>query len=404
MKTVVERFLKYVSFDTASMHDQDAIPSTDKQKLLAEALVGELKAMGIKNARMDEHGYVYARIEANADGIPVLGFIAHMDTSPDAPGANVRPHIVKQYDGTDIELNENTVLSPSDFPSLEKYVGQDLIVTDGTTLLGADDKAGIAEIMTLAEILMNSPEIRHGDICIGFTPDEEVGRGADMFDVEGFGADYAYTVDGGELGSIEYENSNAAGVKIKINGRGIHPGEAKGKMVNSIHVAHEYNDMLPSAARPEYTDGYEGFIHLTSFEGCVESTRMEYIIRDHDRRKFEHMKELMKLGAEYINTRYGKGTLDIDVNDSYYNMKEKLLPHMHLIESACAVMRGLGIEPIITPVRGGTDGARLSFMGLPCPNLCTGGENFHGRYEYIPVQSMERTVDILLGIVKRMAA
>ncbi len=395
-------FLKYAAFDMASMHDQDAIPSTDKQKLLAENLVIELKALGIKNAHMDNHGYVYARIEANTDGIPVLGFIAHMDTSPDAPGANVRPRIVKQYDGVDIELNKNTVLSASDFPSLKRYVGQDLIVTDGTTLLGADDKAGIAEIMALAEILMNSPEIRHGDICIGFTPDEEVGRGADMFDVKGFGADYAYTVDGGELGSIEYENFNAAGVKIKINGRGIHPGEAKGKMVNSIHVAHEYDSMLPSAARPEYTDGYEGFIHLTSFEGCVESTRVEYIIRDHDRRKFEHMKELMKLGAEYINARYGKGTLEIDITDSYYNMKEKLLPHMHLIDSACEVMRDLGIEPIITPVRGGTDGARLSFMGLPCPNLCTGGENFHGRYEYIPVQSMERTVDILLGIVKRM--
>ncbi len=403
MTTVVERFLKYVSFDTASMHDQDTIPSTEKQKLLAEELVSELKAIGIKNAHMDNHGYVYARIEANTNGVPVLGFIAHMDTSPDAPGANVCPRIVRQYDGMDIKLNEHTVLLASDFPSLKRYVGQDLIVTDGTTLLGADDKAGIAEIMTLAEILMSSPEIRHGDICIGFSPDEEVGKGADMFDVEGFGADYAYTVDGGELGSIEYENFNASGVKIKINGRGIHPGEAKGKMVNSIHVANEYDSMLPSAARPEYTDGYEGFIHLTSFEGCVESTRMEYIIRDHDRRKLEHMKELMKLGAEYINTKYGNGTMEIDITDSYYNMKEKLLPHMHLIDSACAVMRGLGIEPIITPVRGGTDGARLSFMGLPCPNLCTGGENFHGRYEYIPVQSMDRTVDILLGIVKRMA-
>lgn len=307
----------------------------------------------------------------------------------------------KNYNGGDIRLNEHTVLSPVDFPKLLNSIGQDIIVTDGTTLLGADDKAGIAEILTMAEELINNPEIKHGKICIGFTPDEEVGRGADLFDVEGFGAEYAYTVDGGEIGEIEYENFNAASAKVSISGRGIHPGSAKDRMINSIHVAQEFDSMLPQAQRPEYTEGYEGFIHLMHIEGDIENTKLVYIIRDHDMAKFEKKKSLMVKAAELVNLKYGEGTLKLTLNDSYYNMREKIQPHIWLVSNVQEIMRDLGVEPITTPVRGGTDGARLSFMGLPCPNICTGGLNFHGRFEYIPVQSMEKVCSILLEIVKR---
>ena len=399
--TVVERFLKYVSFHTQSDPDSESTPSTPKQKLLGQELVNEMHSMGIENARMDEHGYVYAHIDANTEGIPSLGFIAHMDTSSDASGADIKARIEKKYNGGDIRLNEHTVLSPVDFPKLLNSIGQDIIVTDGTTLLGADDKAGIAEILTMAEELINNPEIKHGKICIGFTPDEEVGRGADLFDVEGFGAEYAYTVDGGEIGEIEYENFNAASAKVSISGRGIHPGSAKDRMINSIHVAQEFDSMLPQAQRPEYTEGYEGFIHLMHIEGDIENTKLVYIIRDHDMAKFEKKKSLMVKAAELVNLKYGEGTLKLTLNDSYYNMREKIQPHIWLVSNVQEIMRDLGVEPITTPVRGGTDGARLSFMGLPCPNICTGGLNFHGRFEYIPVQSMEKVCSILLEIVKR---
>ena len=399
--TVVERFLKYVSFDTQSDPDSESTPSTPKQKLLGQELVNEMHSMGIENARMDEHGYVYAHIDANTEGIPSLGFIAHMDTSSDASGADIKARIEKNYNGGDIRLNEHTVLSLVDFPKLLNSIGQDIIVTDGTTLLGVDDKAGIAEILTMAEELINNPEIKHGKICIGFTPDEEVGRGADLFDVEGFGAEYAYTVDGGEIGEIEYENFNAASAKVSISGRGIHPGSAKDRMINSIHVAQEFDSMLPQAQRPEYTEGYEGFIHLMHIEGDIENTKLVYIIRDHDMAKFEKKKSLMVKAAELVNLKYGEGTLKLTLNDSYYNMREKIQPHIWLVSNVQEIMRDLGVEPITTPVRGGTDGARLSFMGLPCPNICTGGLNFHGRFEYIPVQSMEKVCSILLEIVKR---
>lgn len=399
--TVVERFLKYVSFDTQSDPDSESTPSTPKQKLLGQELVNEMHSMGIENARMDEHGYVYAHIDANTEGIPSLGFIAHMDTSSDASGADIKARIEEKYNGGDIRLNEHTVLSPVDFPKLLNSIGQDIIVTDGTTLLGADDKAGIAEILTMAEELINNPEIKHGKICIGFTPDEEVGRGANLFDVEGFGAEYAYTVDGGEIGEIEYENFNAASAKVSISGRGIHPGSAKDRMINSIHVAQEFDSMLPQAQRPEYTEGYEGFIHLMHIEGDIENTKLVYIIRDHDMAKFEKKKSLMVKAAELVNLKYGEGTLKLTLNDSYYNMREKIQPHIWLVSNVQEIMRDLGVEPITTPVRGGTDGARLSFMGLPCPNICTGGLNFHGRFEYIPVQSMEKVCSILLEIVKR---
>lgn len=400
---VLSRFINYARIDTASKDDMDCIPSTEKQFNLGKLLVEELQALGVPNARIDEHGYVYAHIDANKEGVPAYGFIAHMDTSPDASGKNVEPRIVKCYDGGDIKLNDSTTISPAEFPSIERYIGQDIVVANGTTLLGADDKAGVAEIMTLVQTLMNDPTIKHGKICIAFTPDEEVGRGSDMFDVKGFGADYAYTVDGGELGEIEYENFNAASANIVVHGRGIHPGSAKDKMINSIHVANEFDAMLPSAQRPEYTENYEGFIHLTDINGDIESTHMHYIIRDHDFTKFTEKKRVMQAAADYINLRYGSGTLELAITDSYYNMKEKITPHMHLIDNVCRVMRELGVEPIITPVRGGTDGARLSYMGLPCPNICTGGHNFHGRYEYIPVQSMEKVCDILLSIVKLVA-
>lgn len=403
MKSVTERFLKYVKFDTQSLDDMESVPSTEKQKKLALALVEELKEIGAQNVRTDDHGYVYATIPATSKReLPVLGFISHMDTSNAISGKDVNPRIISGYDGRDIVLNDDLkiIMETSQYPSLTSYIGQDLIVTDGTTLLGADDKAGIAEIMFVAETLLTHPEIEHGTIQIGFTPDEEVGRGVDFFDVKGFGADFAYTVDGGELGEIEYENFNAAGAKLQIQGISIHPGSAKDKMQNALLLAMEFQSMLPVEQNPRYTDNYEGFFMLAALEGSVDFAKAAYIIRDHDRAKFEEKKIRFQKIADYLNDKYGAGTFHVDIKDSYYNMKEMIEPHIHLIDNAKKAMEELGITPIIAPIRGGTDGARLSYMNLPCPNLCTGGVNFHGRYEYIPIQSMEKVTDILLKIIE----
>ena len=401
---VIERFLRYVQIDTESVPDAEPVPSSEKQKNLAQLLVKELEEMGASNVRMDEHAYVYAEIPSTMKkriAVPVLGFIAHMDTSPAVSGKDVKPRIVSAYDGGDIVLNEekNIVLSPSVFPSLSDYKGQDLIVTDGTTLLGADDKAGVAEIMSMANYLLEHPEIEHCTIKIGFTPDEEVGRGADFFDVDGFGADFAYTVDGGALGELEYETFNAASGKVYINGKSIHPGSAKGQMINALLVGMEFQSLLPSFANPAYTEKYEGFYHLDNMSGSVENAVLDYIIRDHDMQKFEEKKTFFKNAAAFLNQKYGEGTVNAVVKDSYYNMKEKILPHMHLIDNAKKAMQALDIEPIVSPVRGGTDGCRLSYMGLPCPNLCAGGMNFHGKYEYASVQSIEKIVFLLLKII-----
>ncbi|MBQ7863318.1 MAG: peptidase T [Lachnospiraceae bacterium] len=400
---VIDRFLKYVAVDTESVEDAECFPSSEKQKNLAKMLVEELQAIGAENPRMDDYGYVYATIPATSDKkVPVLGFLAHMDTSPAMSGKDVNPRIVKNYDGGRIVLNENENISMDAdmFPSLIRNIGKDLIVTDGTTLLGADDKAGIAEIMTMAEILLTDKSIPHGTIQIAFTPDEEVGAGVDHFNVEGFGAEFAYTVDGGALGEIEYENFNAASGKLKIHGQSIHPGSAKGKMVNALLVGMEFQQMLPVAQNPAYTEGYEGFFHLDRMTGGVEEAELFYIIRDHDKVKFEEKKNRFEKTAAFLNEKYGAGTVECKVQDSYYNMKEKVEPYMFLIDNATKAMEDLGIAPIITPIRGGTDGARLSFMGLPCPNLCTGGENYHGKFEYVPVQDMEKIVEFLLQLIK----
>lgn len=400
---VVDRFLNYVAVDTESVEDASCFPSSEKQKNLAKMLVEELKEMGARNPRMNEYGYVYATIPATSDKkVPVLGFLAHMDTSPAISGANVKPRIVKNYDGGEIMLNEKEQISMDAgmFPSLSHNVGKDLIVTDGTTLLGADDKAGIAEIMTMTEILLSDTSIPHGTIQIAFTPDEEVGCGVDHFDVEEFGAEFAYTVDGGALGEIEYENFNAASGRLKIHGTSIHPGSAKGKMVNALLVGMEFQQMLPVFENPAYTEGYEGFFHLDRMSGSVEEAELFYIIRDHDKAKFEEKKARFEKTAEFLNEKYGVGTVECKLQDSYYNMKEKIEPYLFLIDNATKAMQELGIAPLISPIRGGTDGARLSFMGLPCPNLCTGGENYHGKYEYIPVQDMEQIVEFLLELVK----
>lgn len=403
---VHERFLNYVKFDTQSVEDVEMIPSSEKQKDLAMFLVEEMKNIGIEDAYMDEHCYVYGTVAKNTDkDVPVIGFIAHMDTAPDMPGNDIKARIVHDYDGNDIVLNEekNIVMHTNMFEHLLNYVGNDLIVTDGTTLLGADNKAGIAEILSMAEILINNPDIKHGTVKIGFTPDEEVGNGANLFNVEGFGADFAYTVDGGALGEIEYENFNAASAKVTINGVNIHPGSAKNKMKNSILIAMEFQSMLPVHETPDNTENYEGFNHLNDISGDVEKTNLNYIIRDHNLDKFNLKKDRFIKIANYLNEKYGEGTVVVDLKDSYYNMKEKILPHMHIIETALTALKNIGIEPEIVPIRGGTDGARLSYMGLPCPNLCTGGHNYHGRYEYIPVQSMEKVVELLTEIVKLYA-
>ena len=396
---VHERFLNYVKIDTQSVHDAKKIPSSEKQKDLGRLLVEEMISIGIEDAYMDENGYVYGTVKGNTDA-PVIGFIAHMDTSPDMPGSGVKPKIIYNYDGSDIMLNDEKqiVMKTEMFEHLSKYIDQDLIVTDGTTLLGADDKAGIAEIMSMAEYLINNPQIKHGTIKIGFTPDEEVGQGAELFNIEKFGADYAYTVDGGEIGELEYENFNAASAKVTINGVNIHPGTAKNKMKNSILIGMEFHNMLPVYETPENTEGYEGFSLLTDMSGNVEKTLLEYIIRDHDIEKFNIKKDRFQKIADYLNEKYGQGTVELKLEDSYFNMKEKILPHMYIVENAIRAMENVGIEPKVVPIRGGTDGARLSYMGLPCPNLCTGGHNFHGRYEYISIQSMEKVVELLIEI------
>ena len=400
MESVAQRFLRYVSLDTQSADGAEQIPSTEKQFALANLLVEEMRAMGVSDARVDAHCYVYGSIPATEQGLPALGFIAHMDTSPDASGEGVRPRIVNGYPGGDIHLNAEVAIEESMFPALAHYVGNDIIVTDGTTLLGADDKAGIAEILTLAEYLLAHPDLRHGRICIAFTPDEEVGCGADQFDVPGFGANFAYTVDGGSPGELEYENFNAASAKLVFHGVGIHPGSAKGRMRNALHLAQEFDAMLPPSARPEHTEGYEGFFHLSEFSGDVVEATARYIIRDHDAAKFAEKKALMQSAAAFLCEKHGAGAVELTLKDSYYNMKEQILPHFHLIETAKAAMGRVGVAPEIIPVRGGTDGARLSYMGLPCPNLGTGGHNAHGVLEFIPIQSMEKVVEILKAIVE----
>ena len=398
MTTVQERFLRYVSFDTQSDEFSETCPSTSKQKKLGAYLVEEMLAMGIADAHMDDNGYVYGTVPGDPS-LPTIGLIAHMDTSPDASGADIKARIV-EYNGGDICLNEEKgiFLKQEDYPSLKRHHGKHLIVTDGTTLLGADDKAGIAEIMTAAELLLTTG-INHAPLKIGFTPDEEIGRGADLFDVKGFAADYAYTADGGAIGEIEYENFNAAGAKVVFHGLNIHPGSAKDKMVNSQYIAMEYQSLLPAVQKPEYTEGYEGFIHLTDMQGEVEQSTLRYIIRDHDMDKFEEKKAIMAAAADFINRKYGKGTCELTVKDSYFNMKKCIEPVMYVVDRAKTAMRLAGMDPVEVPIRGGTDGARLSYEGLPCPNLCTGGENYHGRFEYIPVEDMEKCVHMLYAIL-----
>ena len=398
METVISRFLRYVSFDTQSNEESETCPSTDKQLALGKLLVEEMLAMGISDAHMDENGYVYGTVPGDPSK-PVIGLIAHMDTAPDASGAQVKAKIVP-FDGSDICLNEEKqlYLRQADYPELAQHIGKQLIVTDGTTLLGADDKAGVAEIMSAAAALLHSDQ-PHATLKIGFTPDEEIGRGADLFDVEKFAADYAYTVDGGLIGELEYENFNAAGAKVVFNGLSIHPGSAKDKMVNAQLIAMEFQSLLPQAQRPEHTEGYEGFIHLTGMEGSVEHACLQYIIRDHDMEKFQQKKQLMTAAAAFLNEKYGAGTVELILRDSYFNMLEKIQPVMYIVERAKIAMEHEGITPIVVPIRGGTDGARLSFMGLPCPNLCTGGANFHGRYEYIPVEDMEQITKMLVTLL-----
>lgn len=398
MTTVTERFLKYVSFDTMSDEFSETCPSSEKQKLLGAYLVEEMKSIGIEDARMDGHGYVYGTVPGNPD-LPTIGLIAHMDTSPDASGADIRAKVV-EYTGGDVCLNgeKQIFLREADYPSLKNHHGKHLIVTDGTTLLGADDKAGIAEIMTAAEFLLTT-KMSHATLKIGFTPDEEIGRGADLFDVKGFGADFAYTADGGAVGEIEYENFNAAGAKAVFNGLNIHPGSAKDKMRNSQYIAMEFQSLLPAAQKPEHTEGYEGFIHLTDMQGEVEQSTLRYIIRDHDMQKFGEKKALMTAAAAFINEKYGAGTCELTLKDSYFNMRKCIEPCMHIVERAKKAMEAAGMQPQEVPIRGGTDGARLSYEGLPCPNLCTGGENYHGRFEYIPVEDMELCVKMLVNIL-----
>ena len=398
METVQDRFLRYVTFDTQSNENSDTCPSTPGQRTFGAALVEEMKSIGITDAHMDGSGYIYGTVPGDP-ALPTIGLIAHMDTSPDASGKDIKAKVVP-YDGGDFLLNEGADiwLRASDYPSLTENIGKHLIVTDGTTLLGADDKAGIAEIMTAAEHLLTS-DAPHATLKIGFTPDEEIGRGADLFDVEKFAADYAYTVDGGPIGELEYENFNAASAKVDISGINIHPGAAKDKMVNSLLIAMELNGMLPLHQRPESTEGYQGFFHLNAMEGNVERTTLHYIIRDHDMEKFLQKKSLMEKICAFLNEKYGDGTVKLTLQDSYFNMREKILPHIHIVEKAKAAMEALGIAPRISPIRGGTDGARLSFMGLPCPNLFTGGHNFHGRFEYIPIEDMEKCTQLLISLL-----
>lgn len=403
MEKILDRFLRYVSVDTQSNEESESQPSAAKEWDLLKMLQAELQAMGVE-ATLDEYGYVMASIPGNAPG-PAIGFIAHVDTAPDAPGNNVKPQIIENYDGGEIPLKgvPGLFLKPSEFPEMLHFVGQTLITTDGTTLLGADDKAGVAEIMDAVQYIVEHPEFKHGPVKIGFTPDEEIGRGVVKFDVERFGAKYAYTMDGGEIGELEFENFNAASAKIHIQGRNVHPGTAKGKMKNAILIGQEFNAMLPVMARPEYTEGYEGFFHLISFKGSVEEADFSYIIRDHDRAKFEARKEMMRKVADFIGSKYGEGTVTLDLRDQYYNMREQVEPHYHIIEKAVKAMEIAGIKPKIQPIRGGTDGANLSFKGLPCPNIFAGGLNFHGKMEFVPLESMEKASEVILNIISLFA-
>ena len=406
MTSVSDRFLKYTRIDTQSDEASPTYPSTAKQFDLARVLVDELLALGLKDAHVDENCYVMATLPANQGGIvPVIGFIAHMDTSPDMSGTGVNPKVWEHYDGGEIILNKdkNVILNPRTFPELSRYKGQTLITSDGNTLLGADDKAGAAIIMSAVEYLVNHPEIKHGMIKIGFTPDEEIGRGVDRFDVEKFGAEFAYTLDGGELGELEYNTFNAASAKVTIQGKIVHPGYAKNIMKNAILIGMELQAMLPEHERPAYTSGWEGFYHLMDMRGGVDQTTMTYLIRDYERPKFEHMKTLFEKVSDYLNEKYGEGTVSVEITDSYYNLREKIEPVFHIVETAEKAIREVGLTPRIVPVRGGTDGSRLSFMGLPTPNLFTGGHNFHSRYEYIPVESLEKSVQVVLKIIEMYA-
>ena len=401
--TVIERFLKYVTFDTQSDESTGVTPSTPKQMVFAQYLKTELEELGLKDISLDENGYLFATLPSNVNHeVPVVGFIAHMDTSPDMSGENVKPRIVEKYDGKDIPLcaEENIILSPANFPELLDHVGEDLIVTDGYTLLGADDKAGIAEIVGAVAYLIAHPEIKHGDIRIGFNPDEEIGLGAHKFDVEKFGAKWAYTMDGGEVGELEFENFNAAAAKIRVKGRNVHPGYAKNKMINSLLVANEYASLLPADETPGTTEGYEGFYHLIGMEGEVENTVLSYIVRDHDREKFEARKQALLDYAAQLNEKYGEGTVTVELKDQYYNMRQQVEPLMHIIDIAFAAMQEAGVTPKVKAIRGGTDGAQLSFKGLPCPNIFAGGLNFHGRYEFVPVQSIEKAMNVVVKIAE----
>jgi len=402
-QALIERFISYVTIDTESDPNSDTTPSTEKQWDLARILAKQLEAMGMQDVSIDNNAYVMATLPSNVSHkVPTIGFVSHFDTTPDFTGKNVKPQIIENYDGGDIILNEaqNIILSPEYFDDLKQYKGQTIITTDGTTLLGADDKAGITEIMEAMQYLLAHPEIKHGPIRVGFTPDEEIGRGAHKFDVEKFGADWAYTMDGSQIGELEYENFNAAGAVVTIEGKIVHPGYAKGKMINSMYIATDYINSLPRLETPEHTENREGFFHLYSIDGSVDSTRLEYIIRDHDKEHFEARKEMMSKLANELNEQLGKNLISVEIKDQYFNMREKVAPVMHIVDIAEDAMKSLGIKPLIKPIRGGTDGSQLSFMGLPCPNIFAGGHNFHGRYEYVPVESMMRAVEVIVKIAE----
>lgn len=406
MEKILDRFLRYVSIDTQSCEESETQPSTEKQFNLLRVLLSDLKAMGVE-ADLDEFGYVMGRIPANVQGnIPKLGFIAHVDTSPDASGADIKPQIIDNYDCGDIALKgvDGLFLKPSEFPELLDHKGETLVTTDGTTLLGADDKAGVAEIMDAVQYVVSHPEFKHGEIRIAFTPDEEIGRGVAKFDVKKFDADYGYTMDGGEVGELEFENFNAAAASVHIQGRNVHPGYAKGKMLNAIRIGMEFNGLLPADQKPECTEGYEGFFHLINFNGTVEEADFSYIIRDHDMAKYEQKKEFIKECARVINERYGEGVASVEVKHQYYNMRKQVEPHYHIVEKAIKAMEMEGIKPKVQPIRGGTDGANLSFMGLPCPNIFAGGLNFHGKMEFVSLQSMEKAAKVILNLLSLFAA
>tara|TARA_R110000851_G_scaffold81391_6_gene178818 strand:- start:33941 stop:35200 length:1260 start_codon:yes stop_codon:yes gene_type:complete len=403
---LIDRFFSYVTVDTESDPESDSTPSTEKQWNLANALAKELKQIGLEDVTIDDNAYIMATLPSNVNHeVPTIGFVSHFDTSPDFTGANVNPQIVENYDGKDIVLNadKNIILSPDEFDDLLLYKGQTLITTDGTTLLGADDKAGVAEIVSAMEYLVNHPEIKHGKIRVGFTPDEEIGRGAHKFDVEKFGAEWAYTMDGSQIGELEYENFNAAGAVVNVKGKIVHPGTAKGKMINSMYIATDYINSLPRMETPEHTEGREGFFHLQSVNGEVDGTKLQYIIRDHDKDHFEARKEMMVKLADEINAQHEKELITIEIKDQYFNMREKIEPVMHIVDLAEEAMKKASIKPIIKPIRGGTDGSQLSFMGLPCPNIFAGGHNFHGRYEYVPVENMQKAIEVIVNIAQLLA-